>query len=138
MNPSQTPTPAEPMLPVAEATARLQQAAADHRLVRVDWLEADTAATQAPSTPGSDPLVVGAGCREARVVRPLGCFTWGGRPVLAAWCETQHEFRNVPLDRLLTLEVLDESFVDEPGRSLDDHRRVLQGSMDERDSATDA
>lgn len=55
-----------------------------------------------------------------RVVRPLACFYWGEVWTLAAWCEQRHDFRNFRVDRIRTLDVLDERFRDEPGRSLAD------------------
>jgi predicted DNA-binding transcriptional regulator YafY len=55
-----------------------------------------------------------------RVVRPLACFFWGEVWTLAAWCEQRENFRNFRVDRIRTLDVLDERFRDEPGRSLAD------------------
>ncbi len=55
-----------------------------------------------------------------RVVRPLACFYWGEVWTLAAWCEQREDFRNFRVDRIRTLDVLDERFRDEPGRSLAD------------------
>ena len=53
-----------------------------------------------------------------RVVRPLGAFFWGRNWTLAAYCELRHDFRNFRLDRVVTCTLLDETFVDEPGRTL--------------------
>jgi len=55
-----------------------------------------------------------------RVVRPLACFFWGEVWTLAAWCETREDFRNFRVDRIRSLDVLDERFRDEPGRTLAD------------------
>jgi predicted DNA-binding transcriptional regulator YafY len=55
-----------------------------------------------------------------RVIRPLACFYWGEVWTLAAWCEQREDFRNFRVDRIRTLDVLDERFRDEPGRSLAD------------------
>lgn len=55
-----------------------------------------------------------------RVVRPLACFYWGEVWTLAAWCETREDFRNFRVDRIRSLDVLDERFRDEPGRTLAD------------------
>lgn len=60
-----------------------------------------------------------------RVVRPLGCVYWGEVWTLAAWCESRAGFRNFRVDRITSLEVLDERFRDEPGRSLADLMRAL-------------
>ena len=56
--------------------------------------------------------------RSERTVRPLGCFYWGAVWTLAAWCETRAGFRNFRVDRIEALQVLDERFRDEPGKTL--------------------
>ena len=53
-----------------------------------------------------------------RVVRPLGCVYWGEVWTLAAWCESRDGFRNFRVDRIDALEVLDERFRDESGKTL--------------------
>ena len=60
------------------------------------------------------------GSETERVVRPIGLFFWGYGWSLAAWCELRVAFRSFRLDRIRALEVLDERFHDEPGRTLDD------------------
>jgi len=57
------------------------------------------------------------------VVRPLGCFCWGEVWTLAAWCETRQDFRSFRADRIEHMDVLDERFRDEPGRTLADLMR---------------
>ncbi len=57
---------------------------------------------------------------SSRTVRPLACFFWGEVWTLAAWCEYREDFRNFRVDRIRTLDVVDERFRDEPGRSLAD------------------
>ncbi len=61
-----------------------------------------------------------AGSPSERIVRPLGVYFWGTTWTLAAWCETKSDFRNFRLDRIITLTLSPETFVEEPGRSLDD------------------
>ena len=61
--------------------------------------------------------------RSRRVVRPLGCFCWGEVWTLAAWCETRQDFRSFRADRIEHMDVLDERFRDEPGRTLADLMR---------------
>jgi predicted DNA-binding transcriptional regulator YafY len=58
-----------------------------------------------------------------RTVRPLGCFFWGAVWTLAAWCESRQDFRSFRVDRIEALEVLEERFRDESGRSLADLMR---------------
>ena len=62
-----------------------------------------------------------------RVVRPLGSFYWGAVWTLAAWCETRQDFRNFRVDRIERLQPLDDSFRDEPGRTLADLFRLEAG-----------
>ena len=52
--------------------------------------------------------------------RPLGVFFWGRTWTLAAWCELRQDFRDFRLDRVAGLEMLADSFTDEPGRTLRD------------------
>jgi predicted DNA-binding transcriptional regulator YafY len=60
------------------------------------------------------------GAATERTVRPLGVFFWGRTWTLAAWCELRRDFRDFRLDRVKRIDMLDEAFVDEPGRSLRD------------------
>lgn len=60
------------------------------------------------------------GTGSERTVRPLGIFFWGRTWTLAAWCELRQDFRNFRLDRVSGLAALDDTFVDEPGRTLRD------------------
>ena len=63
------------------------------------------------------------GVRSERVVRPLACLFWGPVWTLAAWCELRNDFRSFRVDRVETLQVLDETFRDEPGKTLADMNR---------------
>ena len=58
------------------------------------------------------------GRSSVRSVRPLGSFYWGAVWTLAAWCETRVGFRSFRVDRIKDLQVLDERFRDEPGKTL--------------------
>jgi predicted DNA-binding transcriptional regulator YafY len=60
-----------------------------------------------------------------RRVRPLGCFYWNEVWTVAAWCELRNDFRNFRVDRIETIQVLDERFRDEPGRTLADLFRAV-------------
>jgi predicted DNA-binding transcriptional regulator YafY len=59
-----------------------------------------------------------------RTVRPLGCFYWDAVWILATWCELREDFRNFRVDRIQAVHVSDESFRDEPGRTLADLLRI--------------
>ena len=58
-------------------------------------------------------------CSE-RTVRPLGVFFWSRTWTLAAWCELRNDFRNFRLDRATELVTLDQTFEEEPGKTLRD------------------
>jgi predicted DNA-binding transcriptional regulator YafY len=70
----------------------------------------------------------GEGEQTERTVRPLGLFFWGYTWSLTAWCEMRQDFRSFRLDRIDGMRLLDERFLEEPGRTLDDYFR----HMDER------
>jgi predicted DNA-binding transcriptional regulator YafY len=55
-----------------------------------------------------------------RVVRPLGLFFWGAVWSLEAWCELRNDFRAFRLDRMESITVTGDTFVAEPGKTLDD------------------
>ncbi|MFT4194414.1 helix-turn-helix transcriptional regulator [Ottowia sp.] len=61
-----------------------------------------------------------------RTVRPLGCFYWGKVWTLAAWCELRGDFRSFRIDRIDAVQVLDERFADEPGKTLAEMLRRLR------------
>jgi predicted DNA-binding transcriptional regulator YafY len=58
---------------------------------------------------------------EGRTVRPLQVEFWGWAWTLTAWCELRQDFRVFRADRIETVEILPETFQDEPGRSLADY-----------------
>ena len=76
--------------------------------------------------------------RSERVIRPLGCFYWSAVWTLAAWCESRAGFRNFRVDRIERLDVLDDRFRDEPGKTLADLFRLVENEQSERDTSTDA
>lgn len=61
-----------------------------------------------------------------RTVRPLGLAFFGAVWVLSAWCELRDDFRNFRPDRIARLELLDERFTPEPGKTLDDFIRRMR------------
>lgn len=71
------------------------------------------------------------GEKSVRMVRPLGAFFWGTSWTVAAWCELRNDFRNFRLDRIYELELAEETFTDEPGRTLRDYLRGI-GDFAER------
>ena len=66
-----------------------------------------------------------------RTILPLGAFFWGRSWTLTAWCELRNDFHNFRLDRVLELRTLDETFTDEPGRTLRDYLRSMGPSAEQ-------
>ncbi|VAW81971.1 Transcriptional regulator, DeoR family [hydrothermal vent metagenome] len=60
------------------------------------------------------------GTDSKRVIWPLGLFFWGTVWTLGAWCELRQAFRSFRLDRIETLQVCDERYPNEPGKTLED------------------
>ena len=73
-----------------------------------------------------------------RRVRPLGVFYWNAVWTLASWCELRRDFRNFRVDRIRALQETNDSFRDEPGKTLADLFRSHEAEMAERDSSVDA
>jgi len=59
------------------------------------------------------------------VVHPLGLAYWGHTWTLTASCEMRRAFRNFRLDRIDGLQILEDRFEDEPGRTLDDFLALM-------------
>ena len=45
-----------------------------------------------------------------RTLYPLGLVYWGNKWTMAAWCTTRKDFRNFRVDRILELDVLEDTF----------------------------
>jgi len=58
------------------------------------------------------------GRRTRRTVRPLSMVFFGPVWLLVAWCEKRTDFRAFRLDRIRRLDELEETFEDEPDKSL--------------------
>ena len=103
---------------VADRLGLLREAVSMRRRIRFDYEDA----SGAPST---------------RTARPLGCFHWEAVWTLGAWCEQRADFRSFRIDRMRTLDVLDDVFRDEAGRTLPDFLRHVKnrpGPSTTRDS----
>lgn len=66
------------------------------------------------------------GVPSSRAVRPMSLMYWPPHWLLGGWCELRQDFRVFRLDRVLQLEVLRRTFVEEPGRSFADFMRHMQ------------
>jgi len=74
----------------------------------------------------------GSGERSQRTVWPLGLFYWGTRWSLGAWCELRQDFRNFRLDRVSSLELLEDRYPVVAGRTVSDlMRHYRETSRDE-------
>ena len=62
-----------------------------------------------------------------RVVRPLQIEYWGRVWTMTAWCEMRSDFRVFRVDRIATLRVLPQLFVDETGKTLADFQSQHNG-----------
>ena len=56
-----------------------------------------------------------------RIVWPLALLYWGKTWTLGAWCELRQSFRTFRIDRVQSLNVLNSTFPDEPGKRLEDY-----------------
>jgi len=72
----------------------------------------------------------GDGNATERIIRPLGLAFWGDRWSLTAWCELRDEFRTFRPDRIQSLEILDQTFESEPGRSLEDYLERMRRELE--------
>ena len=75
--------------------------------------------------------VDGGGQNSTRRIRPLALSFWGWSWALTAWCEVRQDFRNFRLDRMDEITVLDERFVDEPGKTMEDCFRLMESEQAE-------
>jgi len=62
-----------------------------------------------------------------RTVRPLTLAFWGSRWTLGAWCELRKDFRTFRIDRMKTIDVTEDEFEQETGKSLEDFLRRVDG-----------
>jgi predicted DNA-binding transcriptional regulator YafY len=85
-----------------ERLERLRAATDAKRVVRIDYLDLEQRRS------------------VARRLRPLGCFYWSAAWTLSAWCELRQDFRSFRVDRIERLDLLEERFRDEPGKTLAD------------------
>jgi predicted DNA-binding transcriptional regulator YafY len=85
----------------ARELGTLRRAIRERRKARLDYVDRMSAAT-------------------ARTIRPLGLFFWGSSWTVAAWCELRQGFRGFRLDRMQKLELSEQRFEDESGRTLAD------------------
>lgn len=103
-------------LPGSEFLADLRTAMRDNRVIRIGYTDVK-------------------GQSSERQIRPLGIFFWGAVATLGAWCELREDFRNFRLDRIESLEVLNQIHAAEPGRGLQDYYRAMAERYDDNTDA---
>ncbi len=96
-----------PDVSTRERLGRLRQAIEARRVVQVDYVDVK-------------------GQRSQRRLRPLACVFWDAVWTLAAWCELREGLRSFRIDRIEQLQVLQQTFRDEPGKTLADMLRAVQ------------
>jgi predicted DNA-binding transcriptional regulator YafY len=97
-------------VPMKAALEKLRRAITDHKKVAFAYIDADSK-------------------KSSRTVRPLALAFWGSSWTLTAWCELRDDFRNFRPERIASLRVLDQSFIDEPGKDIAEYlRRVSTGA----------
>jgi predicted DNA-binding transcriptional regulator YafY len=85
---------------------RLHEAAADSRVLRIDYSDQSGQTSQ-------------------REIEPLCLAFWGGSWTLGAWCRLRKDFRSFRPDRIVSLEVTGEIFADTPERGLTAYLRAV-------------
>jgi predicted DNA-binding transcriptional regulator YafY len=68
------------------------------------------------------------GRESERSVQPLALHFWGSAWTLAAWCRSRKGFRSFRLDRIRGCERSGDTFIEEPGKTLDDFLRSVGAS----------
>ncbi len=70
--------------------------------------------------------------RTTRTIRPLQMEYWGRVWTVTTWCELRDAFRVFRVDRIKSLDVLPDTFVEEAGKSLSDYLDQLgDGAKDD-------
>jgi predicted DNA-binding transcriptional regulator YafY len=64
--------------------------------------------------------------QTGRRIRPLALHFWGERWTLAAWCELRKDFRAFRLDRMSELNVSENTFAHEAGKTWADYLRMVE------------
>lgn len=86
----------------AEYIGIIRQAIKQHYILNIHYIRVD-------------------GERSVRDIRPLGLFYWGRVWTLVGWCQLRNDFRGFRPDRIETLELTNQVFKTEPGKTLDDY-----------------
>lgn len=63
-----------------------------------------------------------------RTIRPLAVYFWGKAWTCVGWCELRKDFRQFRLDRMRDWQILLDTFIDEPGKTLADFEAQVMHS----------
>ena len=94
---------------VTELLGPAREAVSERRRVRIAYRDAKGSATD-------------------RVVRPLGLYFWGNVWTLGGWCELRVAHRLFRIDRIETIDVLEDRFELIPPVTLEDFLEAARGS----------
>ncbi|VUD58448.1 hypothetical protein TDB9533_02425 [Thalassocella blandensis] len=70
------------------------------------------------------------GERSQRCIQPLALYFWGQVWTLTSWCRLRRDFRNFRIDRMTAIHMLEEVFIDEAGKTLDDYIQQITQRWD--------
>ncbi|MBB4041617.1 putative DNA-binding transcriptional regulator YafY [Microvirga flocculans] len=68
-----------------------------------------------------------------RVIRPLWLMEWSSTVAVIAWCEQREDFRLFRLDRLISVDLLNDTFRSEPLHALYEYVSRLRRDADDGD-----
>jgi predicted DNA-binding transcriptional regulator YafY len=69
--------------------------------------------------------------KTGRCVSPLGCFFWGEVWTLVAWCDLRNDFRIFRVDRIMDVELTEQTFKHEHHKSLAKYLQMQGLSLDD-------
>jgi predicted DNA-binding transcriptional regulator YafY len=70
-----------------------------------------------------------------RTLRPMALLFWGQVWTLVAWCELRVDFRSFRVDRVASVQILDETFVQERGQRYEDFLVKVRARLEQNVSA---
>jgi predicted DNA-binding transcriptional regulator YafY len=69
------------------------------------------------------------GHETQRRLRPMALLFWGNVWTLVAWCELRHDFRSFRVDRFRSIQILEETFVQERGQRYEDFLEKMRQQL---------
>ena len=59
----------------------------------------------------------------------MALLFWGHVWTLVAWCELRHDFRSFRVDRFRSIQILEETFVEERGQRYEDFLEKMREQL---------